>query len=534
MIVWATFIGCVHTSGKGCIWRGQLCASPSLPRAHVRGAAPLSDGPDLADEYARLIAAKCVGADTGEIKKKDRDVDAMVIMFEKGELNLFPKFQRSYTWNEARASRLMVTALCGRTIPPIFLHEKKVKAKGKLKTVFDVVDGKQRLSSLIAFRLGAEKAHRLELPPETIQAACKLAKLDPDEFPGWNGMRYEDLSEENQRTFDRCDIITLTIPASYSDEQIFTIYEDINSGSDNLSAQQLRRAVFHGPYMELIDSLRENADFLRARCANSADSQREADGELVLRLLAFGSRWREHRSPRKVFLNDELRKYEKRAEIFGQTGEQYLADQRAMFERTMRVALRAFGEDAVFRRWDATKEIWGKQVDPLFAELVFAALHNLLQGGRVSEAQLVASSSSLIKATKRLFLDDDEFNPALRSRTAIDASVRLLEDTIIGAVGGPLDARRAFTFDLVEKRALWERQGQACTICGELIRESDLADGRALHVDHMLPHARGGATDDTNAALVHAACNLAGKGEAPLAVPSIELPLQPAAEQESC
>ncbi|KAG8457710.1 hypothetical protein KFE25_013216 [Diacronema lutheri] len=494
-------------------------ARAAHPRACARAAAqPPPTTPttppgarERAEEFSRLIAAKRLDADAADIKKKDRDVDAMVLLFMRGELELFPKFQRGYTWDNARASRLIVTALCGRTIPPIFLHEKRVRVNGKDQKVFNVVDGKQRLSSLIAFRLGAEEARRAGLPAETTRAACELLRLDADEYAGWNGMRYDDLNTGDQQAFNACDIITLTIPSSYSDEQVFTIYEDINSGSDDLNAQQLRRAVFAGPYMDLVDELRENADFLRARGASEPDRNKETDGELVLRLLAFGARWREYRSPRKLFLNDELRRYEERAKLADQTPEGYLAAQRAMFARTMRVALRAFGEDAVFSKWLVEKQTWDRPLDPLVAELVFAVLHGLLDGERVSEVQLVASAPKLVDAMRALF-ESGEFKPGLRGKAAIAESVRLVEGAIVGAVGRPLDAKRAFALGPEKRRALWERQEGACSICGNPIFEADLADARAVHVDHVLPHARGGATDDANAALAHAACNRAGKG----------------------
>jgi hypothetical protein len=463
-----------------------------------------------------LIREKRVSDDAIKVEKKDRDVSQMVTMFKKDQLNLFPKYQRGYTWDASRASRLMVTALCGRTIPPVYLHEKKVTdAKGKQRSVYDVVDGKQRLSSLIAFSLGEVEAQRRGLQSDTVRSACQLSKLDPEEYDGWNGMRYEDLSRDDQERFDECHVITITIPATSSEEEVFSRYEDINSGSDNLSKQQVRRAVFYGAYMDLIDDLRASADFLAVRDAQELDTNKEEDGELVLRLLAFASRWHEYKTPRKAFLNDELRHFEKRAELTGLTPDAYLDRHRSRFLRTVGVALRAFGKEAVFRKWDAAKRRWVPKLDATFAELMFAALFRLLDARRVSEEQLVARSGPILEAIKALF-ESADFKPTLRSRVGIESSLRQLEDALVGAAGGQLDAKRAFALGPEGRRALWERQGRACTICGALIREEELIDGHALHVDHVVPHALGGATDDANAALTHRACNLS-KGSRVLA-----------------
>jgi hypothetical protein len=131
-------------------------------RARVRAA---SDD-ERSEVFRKLISEKRVSDNAPKLEKKDKDVSDMIKLFKKDQLNLFPKYQRGYTWDEARASRLMVTALCGRTIPPVYLHERKVPdAKGRTKTIYDVVDGKQRLSSPIAFHLAQKKVGSMVYTP---------------------------------------------------------------------------------------------------------------------------------------------------------------------------------------------------------------------------------------------------------------------------------------------------------------------------------------------------------------------------------
>jgi hypothetical protein len=253
------------------------------------------------------------------------------------------------------------------------------------------------------------------------------------------------------------------------------------------------------------------------RDAQALDTKKEEDGELVLRLLAFGSRAREYKAPRKTFFNDELRRYAKRAELAEITPEEYLERQRKMFHRTVGVANRAFGRDFALRRWDAGKKRW-KPIEGLFAELMFAALFDLLDTKQVSEQQLVARGSELVAAIQDLFerADDLNFKPAARTRVVMEASLQLLKGRILGAVGGALDSMRGYALGEQDRRALWEQQGRVCTICNREIREEDLHDASALHVDHIVPHALGGKTDDDNAALTHRACNMS-KGSQVLA-----------------
>jgi uncharacterized protein with ParB-like and HNH nuclease domain len=65
----------------------------------------------------------------------------------KGErIDLKPKYQRDYAWNSKKGSKLLMTILRNRVVPPIVLHE---VAAGK----FEVLDGKQRLTTILNFLL---------------------------------------------------------------------------------------------------------------------------------------------------------------------------------------------------------------------------------------------------------------------------------------------------------------------------------------------------------------------------------------------
>jgi hypothetical protein len=82
------------------------------------------------------------------------------------------------------------------------------------------------------------------------------------------------------------DLLTYVkkVPANADAELVFDIYEDINSGADDLTSQQKRQAAFNGPYMSMIQGLRTNKDFLAIRGSLELD-MKESDGEMILRFL---------------------------------------------------------------------------------------------------------------------------------------------------------------------------------------------------------------------------------------------------------
>jgi uncharacterized protein with ParB-like and HNH nuclease domain len=67
-----------------------------------------------------------------------------------GALKLNPDFQRRSVWKKGAKSYLIDTILRGFPIPIIFLRDIKSDLK-TLKSMRDVVDGQQRLRTVIAF-----------------------------------------------------------------------------------------------------------------------------------------------------------------------------------------------------------------------------------------------------------------------------------------------------------------------------------------------------------------------------------------------
>ena len=119
------------TLRKGSAPSAQRRSSDSS-RAVGRDADVLEDLPPLAEVYTR---------------HQNYDLDQLERMTDRGKLNLRPEYQRGMVWDLKTASQLVVTVLEGRIMPPIFLEEDS-SAK------YLVMDGKQRLTSLLAFMKG--------------------------------------------------------------------------------------------------------------------------------------------------------------------------------------------------------------------------------------------------------------------------------------------------------------------------------------------------------------------------------------------
>jgi uncharacterized protein with ParB-like and HNH nuclease domain len=83
-------------------------------------------------------------------------LEAIKGKFDRGDINIFPRYQRGFKWKGPEASRLMLTVLEERFVPTVVVHQKPDHK-------YDVVDGKQRITSLLSFYYGHE-AIKKDLP----------------------------------------------------------------------------------------------------------------------------------------------------------------------------------------------------------------------------------------------------------------------------------------------------------------------------------------------------------------------------------
>jgi hypothetical protein len=229
------------------------------------------------------------------------------------------------------------------------------------------------------------------------------------EYEGWNGMCFADLDEFAKGKYLEAEIAMATIPADMDTEKVYDVYEDINSGAENLSPRQLRRAVHAGRYIDLVDELRDSTDFRDVY--GPKDDKKEMDGELVLRAIAFSHLGanRPYKAPLKRFLSYELAGAgTDRASLTDKKLTAWLKSVRDRFERTMRVGVVAFGREAASKRFEPEKGNWTLSA-PHF-EIAFAVIDELLVSGALAELAATKSSAVLRAQLEDAFRERSRWN----------------------------------------------------------------------------------------------------------------------------
>jgi hypothetical protein len=229
-----------------------------------------------------------IGAENEEdIEQKDDSFSQSVIwgtdwtaetinnQLTRGNIDLFPKFQRRDAWSNKAKSRFIESIILGLPIPQIILAEKKGQ-RGK----YIVIDGKQRL--LTIRRFFSQKADD-EFKPLRLIGLEILTDL--------NGKTYKKLKEDAEYIDELNQLenqsIRTTIIKNWPNESfLFTVFLRLNTGSIKLSPQELRQALHPGPFIDFADEFSIESEGIKLMLNLKKPDYRMRDVEIVIRYFA--------------------------------------------------------------------------------------------------------------------------------------------------------------------------------------------------------------------------------------------------------
>jgi len=191
-------------------------------------------------------------------------VNDFVRWHKDSSLELSPKFQRRRVWQPKARSYLIDTILRGLPIPKLYMRQHlDVEST---KTIHEVVDGQQRIASVLDFYGGI----------------FKLAK----EHGKFGGNSYGNLPLEIQKRFLKYDF-SVDVLIDAADADVLEIFARINSYSVPLNAQEKRNAKFRGAFKQTVYALGwEHLEFWkRHRILTDTAISRMREAELTSELV---------------------------------------------------------------------------------------------------------------------------------------------------------------------------------------------------------------------------------------------------------
>lgn len=304
----------------------------------------------------------------------DKSVSDLITMMAD-DIRLDPHYQRSYIWDNKRASLLIESILLNVPIPVIYVEEDSDNR-------WNVVDGLQRLNSLKRFFANEFKLTGLEVLPEL------------------NRLQYSTLNPKAQRILKNGILRIIVILQESHPEIKYDIFLRLNRGSVRLNEQELRNCLYRGKFNEFLKILRAIPAFQKMLGLQKIHP-RLVDAELVLRALAFIENF-DHQNQiltnyvgkMKGFLNWFMHKNRDATPV-------QLQKMHEAFSNSLACTFEVFGEKA-FRRIDASG-----RAEPLVNRAIFDIV--MVGFAVYTPHQVQARRNEILEAYIRLTDSDKEF-----------------------------------------------------------------------------------------------------------------------------
>lgn len=203
----------------------------------------------------------------------NKTIQEFVLLFNNGQLNLEPGFQRDSVWTLSDRRKLIESLLQNYPIPSVFLYRQN--DNGKLR--YDVIDGKQRLETVLMFQgaghfRGSRFAARVQLGPD-------------ERIEEWDWTRIRNRGHEHRLMGYKFQTVEITGDLG----DIIEVFVRINSTGKRLTGAEKRHARFyHSDFLKQAGRLAEKRRrfFLENRILSPGQVSRMKHVELVCELMA--------------------------------------------------------------------------------------------------------------------------------------------------------------------------------------------------------------------------------------------------------
>ena len=218
-------------------------------------------------------------------------------LYEKGQLEINPAFQRFFRWSDTQKTYLVESILLGLPIPPLFFAQSETG-------VLEVVDGVQRLSTLLQLR-GVLRA-----PPGDGSSAVNLREplvMEPGQYlERLDGLVWDDeqlgrsittedgrtaagtLSEAQRSDIQFAKLDATIIQRTSAGQAKYDVFRRLNSYGEPLTSQEMRAALIastNGGALQWLTDLARTGETPELLSLSDRQMERQYDVELVLRFF---------------------------------------------------------------------------------------------------------------------------------------------------------------------------------------------------------------------------------------------------------
>ncbi|WP_323994666.1 DUF262 domain-containing protein [Aeromonas hydrophila] len=218
------------------------------------------------------------------IKYSEIDEDERKDFHVSRNVLFIPEYQREFTWDEKRQSKLIESILLGLPIPFIFVAENKDSA-------WEIVDGSQRIRTIHSFVKGSLRLSGLQ----SLNTA--------------NGISFQDLDSSRKGKFLDTALRIIILSEETTEDIKKDMFERINRGSDLLKSMEKRKGIYTGLFTSFIyDYVNKDKLFNELVKVDKWLESRQEKQELLLRFFALSEN-ENYKSGVSGSISDYLDKY---------------------------------------------------------------------------------------------------------------------------------------------------------------------------------------------------------------------------------
>lgn len=296
-----------------------------------------------------------------DYKNTEIKLETLVTYFNEERINLNPVFQRGSVWTLPGRQKLIKNVVMGRPIPAIFVY----KDEDGSKYTFNILDGKQRLESILLFVGHARADFRINTwakyihTPEVRKEVNFAAPVGEDA----KSQTLAQLSPEVVRNLREYPIpmIEITMNESTSIDEIISLFVDINQQGVKVTRLQIVRALKRNDKFlkdvygliavkqrraQAIFPKKKNTDYTYVlkrlqMVSSTSDPDQQADRmwQILFELALFVRSNGKHRKPTEI-----LKSFIKSP---GTTQEKLSAGEKAKLSKVFRFLSEAYREDGL-------------------------------------------------------------------------------------------------------------------------------------------------------------------------------------------
>jgi hypothetical protein len=329
------------------------------------------------------------------ITLSDWTVETIIQQIRKGNIELTPSFQRREAWRLPRKSAYIESLIMAIPVPQIVLAERKEK-----KGSFIVIDGKQRLLTLRQFSAADADPNYKNFKLEGLVERNDLNDLS------YADLQSDLLREDDRDALDNATVRTVVIRNWKDENFLYTVFLRLNTGSVQLSPQELRQALHPGPFLTFIDKYSRESDRLHEVMGISGADGRMRDAELVIRYVAFRNFISSYGGSMKSILDKTSKFYNE-----SWAGEKPKIDKQIQnFEAAIDLAVEIFSKKEAFRKWN------GARFEAALNRAVFDVMILYFSNEKIAKAA-AAKKVEVLAAFKALCENSEDFRTAVEGTT---------------------------------------------------------------------------------------------------------------------